>query len=466
MKTHFSVNIKELAADLHSPVGIYLQLRDYFPELLLLESNDFSSSENSYSFICADALASLSIIDGNLQYDYADRLQSSKKLAQGADIAEALRLFSAQFVFDKELFFNGLYGHCNFDAVQYFDSPTFDKQKKEINIPDLRYSLYRFIIAIHHHTDKMILLENIPEGESSKLGTLQGLLQKPVTTAHRFSISGEELSSLSDEDFCALVSKAKMACARGDVFQLVLSRRFSQDFIGDEFQVYRALRRINPSPYLFFFDYGAYKLFGSSPEAQLIVRKQRASLMPIAGTYRRTGNPTTDAESVEALLKDPKENAEHVMLVDLARNDLNRNCNAVHVSKYKEIQHFSHVIHFVSKVEGELRKDSNSFKVFADSFPAGTLSGAPKYKALEIIAELEPHQRSFYGGAIGFFAFNGDLNQAILIRSFLSYRQKLYYQAGAGLVIDSEEAKELQEVHNKLAALKMAISLASAQSEN
>lgn len=462
----FKVQVKEQLADMHTPVGIYLQLRDQFSNLLLLESSDYHSHVNSYSFICADAIASIQLENGQVETSIFGLDIAKKFIAKGQRLSNYLASFSQLFSFDQEIDYNGLYGHTNFDAVQYFDSPAFDEEKKNTDLPDLRYSLYRFVIAIHHYSNKMYILENIPEGESPQIASLEAVLRRSASTTYNFETIGKESSPISDQDYLGMVQKAKEHCARGDVFQLVLSRRFSQTFLGDEFNVYRALRSINPSPYLFYFDYGSYKIFGSSPEAQLVIREQKAVLTPIAGTYRRTGDDLLDHQKATELLEDPKENAEHVMLVDLARNDLNRHCSNVKVKDYKEIQFYSHVIHLVSKVEGQLAPETNSYDVFADSFPAGTLSGAPKYKALELIDRYEAHNRSFYGGAIGFFAFNGELNQAILIRSFLSYQQALHYQAGAGIVINSEPEKELQEVQNKLAALKKALELAETISQH
>jgi anthranilate synthase component 1 len=254
-----------------------------------------------------------------------------------------------------------------------------------------------------------------------------------------------------------MVSKAKAHCQRGDVFQMVLSRRFSQQFKGDEFNVYRALRSINPSPYLFYFDYGNYKIFGSSPEMQLKTEGNKATINPIAGTFKRTGDDIKDEQLAADLLKDDKENSEHVMLVDLARNDLSKNTRNVRVSRMKDIQFYSHVIHIVSNVEGTMYDGDSALKVLGDTFPAGTLSGAPKNKAIRLIDQYEPTSRGFYGGCIGFIGINGETNHAITIRSFLSQGDTLHYQAGAGIVNESDEEKELAEVNNKLEALRRAI---------
>ena len=286
------------------------------------------------------------------------------------------------------------------------------------------------------------------------------LIKSKNYSAFNFSTQGKTSSNLTDAEYKEHVDLAKKHCARGDVFQLVLSKKFSQQFKGDEFNVYRALRSINPSPYLFYFDYGDFKIFGSSPEAQLVINKGKAEIHPIAGTFKRTGNDEKDAELAKQLSIDDKENAEHVMLVDLARNDLSRHGSNVKVEKYREVQFFSHVIHLVSKVTGNMHKDTTTMQVVADTFPAGTLSGAPKHKAMQLIEKYEKTSRDFYGGAIGFMDFDGNFNHAIVIRTFLSKNHQLHWQAGAGLVSKSNPETELQEVYNKLGALTKAIELA------
>lgn len=447
-------------ADLHTPVSIYLQLRDKMAHSLLLESSDYQSKENSYSFICAEPIAELMIENRVLKYHFPNGHVEHCQIPPKSNVSNLLEQFCNRFEFEgaeEHQGFNGLFGHTNFDAVQYFETLELDDEKRQHDLPDLRYAVYRYVIVINHYTSEMYLLENLQEGQESGLDKIERYLKKGALTTFKFELEGEKTSNLSDEAFKELVTKGKEHCAIGDVFQIVFARQFQQQFKGDDFNVYRALRSINPSPYLFYFDYGAYKIFGSSPEAQLVIRDNQAILTPIAGTYKRTGNAQLDQENAAALLEDPKENAEHVMLVDLARNDLNRHTQNVSVSQYKEVQFYSHVIHLVSKVEGDLDADANIFQVFGDTFPAGTLSGAPKYKALELINKYENQSRGFYGGAIGFFNPKGQLNQAIMIRSFMSKNNCLYFQAGAGVVIDSDEEKELQEVNNKLAALQKAL---------
>ncbi|MGH1337403.1 MAG: anthranilate synthase component I family protein [Aureispira sp.] len=447
-------------ADLHTPVSVYLQLRDKIAHSILLESSDYQSKENSYSFICAEPIAEVLIQNQRLECHFPNQTADYLDIPRKSNVSNLLQNFCNHFQFEgAEDFqrFNGLFGHTNFDAVQHFETLELDDSKRQHDLPDLRYAVYRYVIIINHYTSQMHLLENLLEGESSQLDRIEQYLQKGALTTYSFDVKGEQSSNLTDEEFRTLVTKGKKHCALGDVFQIVFSRQFQQPFQGDDFNVYRALRSINPSPYLFYFDYGTYKIMGSSPEAQLVIRDQQAILTPIAGTYRRSGDPKIDQERAAALLADPKENAEHVMLVDLARNDLNRHTQNVAVSDYKTVHFYSHVMHLVSKVEGDLPKEANIFQVFGDTFPAGTLSGAPKYKALQLINQYENQNRGFYGGAIGFFNPTGQLNQAIMIRSFMSKDYSLYFQAGAGVVIDSDEEKELQEVNNKLAALQKAL---------
>jgi len=459
-KIKLKVVVKRKLADFVTPVSLYLRLRDYFTEPVLLESNDFNARENSYSFIGLDAIASIEVRNQKI----ITLLPNSKKIQSTIDsftaVADAIGNFLDVFETNYESpfeGFNGIFGHVGFEAVQYFDSLQFQHKKRDIEIPDIRYTLHRFIIGFNHYNEELVILENILPGSTSKMERLETLLQAQTIPEHQFHLDGNEKTNLSDEAFKELVRIGKRHCQLGDVFQIVFSRQFSQAFQGDEFNVYRVLRSINPSPYLFYFDYGDYKIFGSSPESQLVVKDEVATVNPIAGTYKRTGDTDYDAEKAMELAKDPKENAEHIMLVDLARNDLGRHAESVQVKSLKEIQYFSHVIHLVSKVQGKLPKGTNPVTVFGDTFPAGTLSGAPKFKAIELIAKYENTQRSFYGGALGYISFSGELNKAIVIRSFLSKNNVLYYQAGAGIVAASNEDSELQEVNNKLSALKRAL---------
>jgi anthranilate synthase component I len=452
--------VKKYLADIITPVSLYLKVRDHYTQAVLLESNDFSDAENCFSFIGLQSMAEFQVKRGQIRMQLPGRDTITRPVEDTQTVPEAIQEFIQSFdvqAHEEAPVFNGVFGHVGFDGVQYFDTLDFDPAKRKLDIPDIRYTFHRFIIAINHFKNELYILENLLPGERSEVEKLESLLYSQKIPAHEFHLEGTETSNLKDEEFKELVTKGKEHCQRGDVFQIVFSRQFAQTFKGDDFNVYRVLRSINPSPYLFYFDYGSYKVFGSSPEAQMVVKDRVARVNPIAGTYKRTGNNEEDREKAEELAADPKENAEHIMLVDLARNDLGRHARNVRVEKLKEIHFYSHVIHLVSTVAGDLDQETNPVRVFGDTFPAGTLSGAPKYKAIELINQYENQNRSLYGGALGFISFDGDINHAIVIRSFTSKDNTLYYQAGAGIVTASDEEKELQEVNNKLGALKKAL---------
>lgn len=459
-KIKLQTRVKRFLADTLTPVSLYLKVRDHYSDPVLLESNDFRSIEDCFSFLGLESIGGVEVRQRQIRLWYPDGTQETSLATDTDSVPDAMYRFLKAFDIESEADFqgvNGLFGHTCFDGVQYFDTLQFDPAKRKMDIPDVRYCLYRFVIAINHFKDELYLLENLLPGQESEMDRLETLMQGQKFTTHRFRLAGKEGSNLSDEGFMELVTVGKKHCQLGDVFQIVFSRQFSQRFSGDDFNVYRVLRSINPSPFLYYFDYGSYKIFGSSPEVQMLIKDGVATVNPIAGTYRRTGNNIEDAENAEELAKDPKENAEHIMLVDLARNDLGRHASNIRVKELKSIQFYSHVIHLVSKVEGDLSPDSNPIRIFGDTFPAGTLSGAPKYKAIELINRYENQNRAFYGGGLGFINFNGNMTQAIVIRSFLSKNNTLYYQAGAGIVTASVEEKELQEVNNKLGALTKAL---------
>lgn len=464
-RTDIFTSIRELPgslADLTTPVGVFLRVRDQFPNSLLLESSDYHGNRNSMSFICFDELASFVADDYKVTMSWPGGKEETCSVDKNGQVAVLLNDFIHSFHLSGDktpsTFVTGLYGYTSFDAVRYFEDIRLNSPvDEESKVPEIRYGFYRYILAFDHFHNSLSLIENQTEKGVSQLDDILALLVNRNVGNFKFYLSGEEQSMMTDEDYMKLVSQGKEHCQRGDVFQIVLSRRYSQKFKGDELNVYRALRRINPSPYLFYFDFGSYRIFGSSPEAQLIVKDGKAHINPIAGTLKRTGDDEKDRQLAEKLMHDPKENAEHIMLVDLARNDLSRNSDNVKVDNFREVQFYSHVLHMVSEVSGDLPENTNTISVYGDSFPAGTLSGAPKYRAMEIIDALEPHRRGFYGGAIGSFGMNGDINHAITIRSFLSKNNTLYYQAGAGIVAKSKEENELAEVNNKLGALKKAI---------
>ena len=457
-----STTYKKLLADTITPVSIYLKIRDKFPNSLLLESSDYHGSDNSFSYICCNPIASIKVENELLTQTFPDKSKTETKISSAVNIPEAIHDFSKKFETENNSFKfinKGLFGYIAYDGVRYFENIEISKKEKDLKIPDIYYAVYQNIIAINHFNNEAYIFDHNYDSENN-LEEIEQLLKVKNFASYDFSTEGEAVSNISDEDYRKNVEKAKQHCFRGDVFQLVLSRRFSQNFKGDEFNVYRALRNVNPSPYLFYFDYGDFKIFGSSPEAQLVVKDGQAEIHPIAGTFKRTGNDEEDAESAKKLAADEKENAEHVMLVDLARNDLSRHGSEVKVEKYKEIQFFSHVIHLVSKVTGKKHTNTSTMQVVADTFPAGTLSGAPKHKAMQLIEKYEPVNRDFYGGAIGFMDFEGNFNHAIVIRSFLSKNHQLHFQAGAGIVSESKEENELQEIYNKLGALTKALKIA------
>jgi len=458
------VDVKKILGDTLTPVSVYLKFRDLFPKSVLLESSDYHGNENAYSFICIKPLAGFEANEGEITVEYPGGVLEKLQVEDHFSVAKELNNFYKTFQLSgktKDAPANGLFGYLSYDSVKYFEKIEIKTEKKDAYaIPEVRYHFYKYILAIDHAKDMISLIENLPEGETSEMNQIESLLKNLTFPSTTFEPVGEEVSNITDDEYRHMVTKGKEHCFRGDVFQIVLSRQFSQKYKGDEFQLYRALRTVNPSPYLFFFDYGDYRIFGSSPEAELRIKKGRAIINPIAGTFRRTGNDEQDRLLAEKLCADPKENAEHVMLVDLARNDLSRNADDVRVDNYREVQYFSHVIHLVSEVSGKLPDDTNMISVLGNSFPAGTLSGAPKHMAMQLIDRYENQRRSYYGGTIGFIGFDDSLNHAIMIRSFLAKGNTLFYQAGAGIVAGSVEENELQEVNNKLAALKKAIEIA------
>lgn len=463
MKTYsYTLQSKILPGDLHTPVSTYLKVRDLFPQSFLMESSDYQGSENNRSFIGLDPIAHISISHGIATATFPDKSTETQSVDADHPIGDILNGYMQRFhVAGDNSSYCGLYGYTSFNAVRYFENiQVKDEREPKNDAPDLLYILYRYLIVFHDYRHELMIVEMQQDGENSHLPQIEKAILNRNYSLYDFRPVGEIYSTLSDEEHKANIRKGIAHCLRGDVFQVVLSRRFIQRYQGDDFQLYRALRSINPSPYLFYFDFGGFRIFGSSPETHCKITDSQASIDPIAGTTRRSGNPETDRKLTEQLLIDAKENAEHVMLVDLARNDLSRNCRKVHVDFYKQPQYYSHVIHLVSRVSGEMEPESTALQTFIDTFPAGTLSGAPKVRAMQLISEYEPHSRGIYGGCIGFTGFNGNLNQAITIRTFVSRNNELWFQAGGGIVAQSNEENELQEVNNKLGALKIAISLA------
>ncbi len=458
----YHTNFRTLLGDLHTPVSTYLKVRDIFPQSALMESSDYHGSENNRSFIALCPMASVSIGHGTVLFCLPDGGREEKPLSAEYRVEDALNDFLSRFQVEGEYSnYCGLYGYTSFNAVRYFENIDVKDTRDDINdAPDMLYILYKYIIIFNDFRHEMVLVEMGEENGNDTLDRVQRVIHNRNYTAYDFHACGPVTSPLTDDQHKANIRRGIAHCLRGDVFQIVLSRRFEQHFTGDDFKLYRALRSINPSPYLFYFDFGGFRLLGSSPETHCRIEGRRAYIDPIAGTTRRTGRHDEDEAAARYLRDDPKENSEHVMLVDLARNDLSRNCHDVQVDFFKDMQYYSHVIHLVSRVSGTLDDGADPIRTFIDTFPAGTLSGAPKVRAMQLISEIEPHNRGAYGGCIGFIGLDGSLNQAITIRTFVSRNGTLWFQAGGGIVARSNEEYELQEVNNKLGALRKAIEMA------
>ena len=454
-----NANIKKLIVDTDTPVSIYLKLRDYYPNSILLESSDYGAKDNSYAYVCCNPIAEFDVKNNMIRTSFPDNKSEKKSIDENCDLLIELKSFMQKFDLKCDINSNNnfitkaIFGYQSYSSVEYFEKIEFENSYEGDEIPIMKYRLYENIIVINtFNNEAHVISYNIDKKIISKIISL---IKSKKINQFKFKTNGKLESNIDDEEYKKMVEMGIKHCMRGDVFQIVLSRKFYQDFSGDEFTVYRHLRSINPSPYLFYFDYGDFKIFGSSPEAQLIINNNKAEIHPIAGTFKRTGNDKDDKIKATKLFKDNKENSEHMMLVDLARNDLSRSCSNVKVEKDREIQFYSHVIHLVSKVTGKLKVESN--KIIGETFPAGTLTGAPKHMAMQLIEKYESSKRSFYGGAIGFISFDYNYNHAIIIRSFLSKNKKLYFQAGAGIVSKSSKTNELNEVYNKVRALKKSI---------
>lgn len=453
---------RQILGDLNTPVSVYLRVRDAYPQSALMECSDYHDNKNSRSFICIHPIASVSVEHGTGVCAYPDGSREKRVLTEEYDTARLMTDFLARFSISGERAKDcAMFGYTSFNAVRYFENiPVKDETLERNDAPDMMYILYKDYIVFDHFNNSLTLTELLRTGEEDGLDKLEHDVNNLPCRQYEFHPVGDYWSTLTDDEHRENIRRGIRHCLRGDVFQIVLSRRFKQRYEGDDFKLYRALRSINPSPYLFYLDFGGFRIFGSSPETHCRIDGGKAFIDPIAGTTKRTGNAEEDKRNAHFLQNDAKENAEHVMLVDLARNDLSRNCHGVKVDFYKDMQFYSHVIHLVSRVSGTLRNGANPIKAFIDTFPAGTLSGAPKVRAMQLISEYEPHNRGAYGGCVGSIGFDGSLNQAITIRSFVSRNGELWFQAGGGIVAKSDVEYELQEVNNKLGALRKAISIA------
>ena len=458
----YTTTSKTILADLYTPVGVYMRLRDLYPQSALMESSDYHDKSNARSFIGLHPIASVAIGHGKATINYPDGSVLEEMIRPDFQAEHAINALLKRIeVKGRDSEFCGLFGYTSFNAVRYFENiPVKDETQEKNDAPDVLYVLYKEVIVFDHHNNTLKIVSLSKDSESSEISEILKAMNKANIQAYDFHPVGEVSSTLTDDEHRENIRKGIQHCLRGDVFQIVLSRRFIQKYEGDDFKLYRALRSINPSPYLFYFDFGGFRIFGSSPETHCRIQGRKAFIDPIAGTTKRTGDEESDRQGAEYLRNDPKENAEHVMLVDLARNDLSRNCHGVKVDFYKDLQYYSHVIHLVSRVSGELDEGADPIKAFIDTFPAGTLSGAPKVRAMQLISEYEPHNRGAYGGCIGMIGLDGSLNQAITIRTFVSRNGELWFQAGGGIVAKSDVEYELQEVNNKLGALRRAISQA------
>lgn len=455
---------KTILADLHTPVSVYLKLRDMSAQSVLMECSDYHDAANSRSFIALNPMGHVAIGHGRVELKFPTGNTVTKELTDAYRCEDAMTEFlSGVNVEGEGSEFCGLYGYTSFNAVRYFENIAVKDETQDRNdAPDILYSLFRDILVFDHFNNKLTVVTVVDDGESStvadgRIAEILSRIERAAAQVFPFRCLGEATSTLTDDEHRENIRRGIRHCLRGDVFQIVLSRRFVQCYEGDDFQLYRSLRSVNPSPYLFYFDFGGFRLIGSSPETHCRIEGEKAYIDPIAGTAKRTGDAEADRRAAEYLRNDPKENAEHVMLVDLARNDLSRNCHDVKVEFYKDLQYYSHVVHLVSRVSGTLNAGANPVKTFIDTFPAGTLSGAPKVRAMQLISEYEPHSRGAYGGCVGYIGLNGSLNQAITIRTFVSRNGELWFQAGGGIVAKSDVEYELQEVNNKLGALRAAI---------
>ncbi len=455
------VEKRKMLSDIITPVSLYMKIRNKYSQSALLESSDYQGVNNSMSYIAFSPMAQF-VVENN-QIKETDIFGKNKitKIDTTIKVSDYLNHFRQEIKISENDNLIGLFGYTAYNSIQYFDTLKIKNRDDNLSTtPEMIYTFFRYVIRINHFNNELTVIENIPNNEISTLNEVISLIKSKKFTEYEFKLTQNEISDTSPEQFLEMIDKGKKHCRKGDVFQIVLSRQFSRQFQGDDFNVYRALRKINPSPYLFYFDFASFKLFGSSPEAQITVSGNKATLNPIAGTFKRTGDDEADRLLAEKLSEDKKETAEHIMLVDLARNDLGKSAKRIDIETFKEVQYYSHVLHLVSTVSGTLNKNTNPIQVMADTFPAGTLSGAPKYKAMQLIDQIEQSNRGFYGGTIGFIGLNGDINSAILIRSFLSKNNCLIYRAGAGIVDKSDKQSELQEVDNKIGALREALKLA------
>jgi anthranilate synthase component 1 len=473
--TQVQTIIREISADLETPVSLYLKLRGDGASFLL-ESVEGGERIARYSFIGVQPRAEY-VLRGE-EIEIKDEHGSRTTHVNGDPtrfLQNEMDRFPAVRVPNAPRFTGGLVGFLGFESVRFFE-PTLGAKMKRGSLPDGIYMLADTIVAFDHARRSIFLIANVLDGNAEaanqKLDLIESRIQQPLPPAPKIEITPSKVKSNHTQGtYEDMVRSAKENILAGDIFQVVLSQRFTRETNVEPFDVYRAVRRLNPSPYMFFFDFGIVDgeplyLCGSSPEMFVRLEGRTASLRPIAGTRPRGKDNAADDALAQELLADPKERAEHVMLVDLGRNDLGRVCEygTVRVSDFFTVEKYSHVMHIVSHVEGKLKPELTAFDLVRAAFPAGTVSGAPKVRAMEIIADLEPDARGAYAGMVGYFGFDGAMDTCLAIRTMVGRGNTVSVQAGAGIVADSNPTAEFQETVNKASAMLRAIDAAESNS--
>lgn len=470
---------REFAADLETPVSVYVKLMDEVGPSFLLESVEGGERVGRYSFVGVNPRAMLAL-NGRTVTDMRHGKEIVTELPEGTDFLDVLKAEVERFqlanIPSLPRFVGGAVGYLGYDVVRYFERLP-ETAESVLSIPDALYMLADLLVVFDHARHHLMILANARVGETDietayvdaiqRIETVSERLLRPLPAVprkrwgSRRQPSGKIDSNMAPERYEAMVSQAKEHIAAGDIFQVVLSQRFSRQTSAHPFAIYRALRMLNPSPYMFYFDFGQLdiQVIGASPEMHVRLEDGKAHVRPIAGTRPRGQTEAEDKALAEELLADPKELAEHVMLVDLGRNDIGRvsEYGTVKVRDQMIIERYSHVMHIVSHVEGKMTGDMDAYDLMRATFPAGTVSGAPKVRAMEIIEDLEGQRRSMYAGAVGYFGYDGSMDTCIAIRTMLMQGETVYVQAGAGIVADSDPATEHQECVNKAKALMVAV---------
>ncbi len=469
---------RRLGADLLTPVSAFFQLRQEATSPFLLESVEGGEKMARYSFLGRNPYLTVTAHGRETRLEFADQNVADSTVQQDifTVLADLMSRYTEICPPGLPRLTGGAVGYFSYDCIRLIErlpnAPTDD-----LSVPDAIWCFYDTIAAFDHVKHQLVLMasafirpeeneRSVYDAAMAKLDALEATFSRSISLgSDPVQLVGSVESNVSPENFEASVRRAKDFIHEGDIFQVVLSQRFASQFSGDPFNLYRALRQVNPSPYLFYLDFDSFKLVGSSPEVLVRVENGRAELLPIAGTRPRSEDPVIDRELEAELLNDPKERSEHLMLVDLGRNDLGRisKYGTVNVEKYAFIERYSHVMHIVSAISGELNESENALDVFKACFPAGTVSGAPKVRAMEIIDELETSRRGVYAGAVGYLDFRGNMDTCITIRTMLVKDDRVFIQAGAGIVADSDPSAEYEETRNKAKALHRAMNVAAGE---